>query len=96
MPNGRFFPVTVDGQALLGMPDIELLSILRIACDVTYEPHEGRKFDSQTTEVSNSQVAEQSPKKETDKVGMHDGSISMPDYIRTNANKAAHEKVSEV
>ena len=30
----RFFVVPGDGQELLGMPDIELLSILKIMCEV--------------------------------------------------------------
>ena len=29
-----FFVVPGDGQALLGMPDIELLDILKIMCEV--------------------------------------------------------------
>ena len=30
----RFFVVPGDGPALIGMPDIELLSVLRITCNV--------------------------------------------------------------
>ena len=35
-------------------PDFKLLSILRITCDIRGEPHESRKFNSQTVEASNS------------------------------------------
>ena len=49
----RFFVVPADGLALLGMPDIELLSILRITFHIMGEPHEGRKFNVQTIEMSN-------------------------------------------
>ena len=51
----RFFVVPGDGPALLGMPDIALLSILGITCDIISEPHESRKFESQTIDMSNSQ-----------------------------------------
>ena len=48
----RFFLGPGDRPALLGMPDLKLLSILRITCDVIGKPHESRKVDSQTMEMS--------------------------------------------
>ena len=48
----RLFVVPGDGPSLLGMPDIELLSILRATCDIIGEPHESRKFNSQRIEIS--------------------------------------------
>ena len=41
----RFFVVPGDGPALLGMPDIELLDILKIMCKVMVAPEVGRNFD---------------------------------------------------
>ena len=49
-----FFVLPGDGPVLLGMSDIELLSILRITCDIIDEPHESRKFNLQTIEMSDS------------------------------------------
>ena len=42
---GETLVVPGDGLALFGMPDIELLIILRITCDITGKPHESGKFD---------------------------------------------------
>ena len=42
----RFFVVPGDGPALLGMPDIKLLSILMIMFNVTEDQQTSRKFDS--------------------------------------------------
>ena len=48
----RFFVVPGDVTALFEMTDIELLSILRITCDIIGELNERRKFDLQTIETS--------------------------------------------
>ena len=50
----RFFVIPGDGPALLGMPDIELLNILRVSCEVISEAHESWMFDLKTREASNS------------------------------------------
>ena len=42
----RFFVVPGDSPALLGMPDIELLAILKIMCDLVGDQQANRKFDS--------------------------------------------------
>ena len=47
----RFFVVPHDDPAPLGMSDIELLSIQRITHDIIGEPHDSRKFDSQTIDI---------------------------------------------
>ena len=41
----RFFVVPGDKLALLGMPDIELLNILKVTHEVMGNPKESRKFD---------------------------------------------------
>ena len=48
----RFFLGPGERPALLGIPDLTLLSILRITCNVIGKPHESRKVDSQTIEIS--------------------------------------------
>ena len=47
----RFFVIPDDCPALIGMPDIELLSKLGIMCGIIGRPHETRKFDSQTIDI---------------------------------------------
>ena len=42
-----------DSLAVQGMPDNELLDILKIMCVVIGDPHESRKFDLQTVNTSN-------------------------------------------
>ena len=48
----RFSVVPGDGSALLGMPDTELFSILKIMCDVIEGQKADMKCDSQTREPS--------------------------------------------
>ena len=50
----RFFIVPGDSPALLGMPDIELLDIHKITCDVPDDQQMDSKFNSNTVEPSNS------------------------------------------
>ena len=42
------FAVLGDGPALLGMPDIELIGIIKIMSEVVEDQWVDRKFDSQT------------------------------------------------
>ena len=46
----RFFVLQGDGSALLWMPDIELLGILKIMCEVVEDQQAYRKSDPQTME----------------------------------------------
>ena len=50
----RFFVIPGNGPTLIGIPDIDLLRILRITCDLIGESHENRKFNLQTRETSDS------------------------------------------
>ena len=77
------------------MPGRELLSILGITCDEIGEHHESRKFDSQTIEASYSPSCRlnEAIKTETDRMGMHDGKINMPDYFWSSAGD---KRVSEI
>ena len=47
----QYFVVPGDSTALLGIPDIKVLSILRITQDTIGEPNESRRFDSQTIDI---------------------------------------------
>ena len=64
----KFFVVPGDGPALLGKPDIKLLCILKITCDVIEGQQADRMFVSQTIEPSSSL----SCKANTDIVGRSD------------------------
>ena len=48
----RFFVEPGDGPVFLGMPDTELLNIMKITCEVIGDPHGSSKFDSQAEEAS--------------------------------------------
>ena len=80
------------------MEQIELLNILKITCKVINDPLESRKFDSQLTEVSNSDncTKNRALENKTDKVGTHDNNTNMPDYFRSSTNKVADKRASEV
>ena len=54
----RFFVIPGEGPALLGMPDIEVLRILKITLGVIGNPPENKKFNSQTIKAT-TLVAEQ-------------------------------------
>ena len=67
-------------------------------CKVVSIPHESRKFDSQTIEASNSPNCRtnKTPQNETDKVGAPENNTNMPNYFRSNTNKAADKGTSKV
>ena len=44
----RFFVLLGDGPSLLGMPDIQLLDILKMMCEVVEYQQADRKLNSQT------------------------------------------------
>ena len=46
LPNVDTFLVPVDSQALLRMPVIAVLDILKMICEVIGDPQVDRKFDS--------------------------------------------------
>ena len=83
-----------DVSALLGIPDIKLLSILRITCDVIIQSHESRKINSQTIKHLKAQIAEQMKTCRLRQIKwvMHDGKTNMPGYFRYSPSKAADKK----
>ena len=83
----RFFLVYGEGPALLGMPDIKLLNILSIMCEVISKPPESRMFHSQTKDSSSSPscITNRTLWNATDKAGTHDNNTNMPYYFRFSA-----------
>ena len=87
-----------DGPALLGMPDIELLNIVRITYKVIGVPKQSRKFDLQTVEAFYSHSCRTSITlwNITDKADAHDNNTDLPDYFRSSTNRAADKGASEI
>ena len=85
----RFFIVPRDSPVLLGIPDIELLDILKVICDVTEGQQADRKFDSQTIESSSTL----SNKVNTDiegrsyNVDVINSNSNMQNYFRSRINR---------
>ena len=83
----RFYVVLGDSPAFLGMPDIELLGIMKIMCDVIEGQQADRMFDSQIIEP----FSALSCKANTDIEGRSDNTdgvnnfSNMPDYFRSNS-----------
>ena len=48
-----------DGPVLLGMPDIKLLNLLKIMCEVVEGQQPDRKFDFQIIQPSNGPSSEE-------------------------------------
>ena len=92
--NCRFLVVPGDGPALLWMPDIQLLNILRITCEVIGDLHKSRKINSQIIEASNNPSCKTSRAlwHETDETGTQDNNTNIPDYFGSSTNKAADKK----
>ena len=88
----RIFVVTGDGPALLGMPDIELLVILKITCEVIEDQQVGRKFDSQAMEPNGTLNcrASMENKSRSDGVDVINNNLNMSDYF--SANKETHKE----
>ena len=90
--------ITEVGPTLLAMADIKMLNILKMTCDMIGEPHESSMFGSQRIKTSKNYSCRtnEAPQNETDKAGMCDDKINMPDYFRSTANKAADKRANEV
>ena len=94
----RFFVAPGDGQALLGMPDIELLNILQITGKEVRDQQADKKFDSRPMQSSNgsSCKANKGQQIKTDNVDVNYTSSNMSDCSRSNLNKAADKRASHV
>ena len=80
------------------MPDIELLSILRITYDIIGWLHDSRKLYSQTVKTSDSLNCRtnKAPQIKIDKKVMLDGERNISDYFRCITTRAADKTASEV
>ena len=87
-----------DGPPLLGMPENELLDILKIMCEVVGDQQADRKLESQTIQPSNSPrcKANRSQQTKRDYVGVNDANSNMSDHLRSSMNKTADKRASKV
>ena len=78
-----------DDLALLGIPDNELLDMLKITCKVVGDQQTDRKFNFQTIQLSSglSCKANTGQLIKTDNVDAVDPSANMPDYFRSRSNR---------
>ena len=89
-----FFVVPGNCPDLLGMPDIELLGLLKITCKVL-DQQVGRKCDSQSKRHLIPQTREQKEPALAIKVPPNN-CINIPDYFRPSANKGADKSTSRL
>ena len=81
----------------MGMPDQELLSILKTACEVVKGQQMGRKFDSNMTKLTGTLNCKTHTGEDyrSDRVGISNNNPNMSDYFRSNANIGADKKPSD-
>ena len=87
-----------NSSALLGMLDIKVLNILRITYEVICNPHESRKFNSQTIEVSTSPSYRKNRalQNKRNKADAHNTNADMSDYFRSSTSRAVDKRASKV
>ena len=90
----RFFAVPCDGPMLLGMPDIELLGILKITCDVVEDQQVGRKFDLEITEATHALNCKTHTVDDcrSDSTGITSNNANMSDYFRSSQTEEQTKK----
>ena len=81
---------------LLGVPDIELLDILKIFCEVMGDSHESKNFGSETIQVSSvlSCKANKVQQIKADNADASDANSNIPEYLRSSINRAADKRAS--
>ena len=79
------------------MPDIELLGILMITCELVGDQQADRKFDCQTALPSNgsSSKANTGQWLKTDNTDVVNASSTMPDSFRSRNNRTADKRASQ-
>ena len=94
----RFFAVPEDGLALLGMPGIKVLNILKTTCEVIGDPHESRKLNSQKIEAFNSLscTTNKALQIKIDEVDRNDNNANISDYLKSTINRVADKKGGEI
>ena len=88
------FEVPGDSTAMLGMPDIQPLTVLKITCKVMGNTNDMSTFDLQTIEESN--VPSYKRKQTKIRWVVNDANANMPEYFRSSGNRAADKRVSHV
>ena len=86
----------VYGPALLGMPDIELLGMLMIMCEVVGGQQIHWKFNSRAMKLSSTLSCKANKHLEirSDNADVVDPNPSMLDYFRSSVDRAADKKAS--
>ena len=94
----RFFVVSGDGSALLGLPDIKLLDILKIICETMEDQQADKRFDFQTIQPSNNPSFDTNKAQQirADNVNVESANTNMTDYFGSITNRAAGNKASPV
>ena len=90
-----FFVVPGNAQALFSLPDIKLLGLLNIMCEVPDQQQVARKFDSQTKEASSTTESRTNSTSSTN-LGTGSNCLNIPDYFRSIANKETDMRVSRL
>ena len=87
-----------DGPALFGMPDIVLLGILKITCEVTDSQQTGNKFDSQIMQPIGIPKckAHMAEDHRADSRNTNHSNVNSLDYFRSSANIWADKKASSI
>ena len=93
-----FLVVPGDSPALLGMPDIELLGILKIICEVVKGPQTDRKFHSQRMTPSSTLTIKTNTGQE---IRSYNEDVintisNMPDYFRFSTDKETDKRANQL
>ena len=93
----RFFVVQGESPVLLGIPEKELLGILKIMCEVTGDPHNRRMLNSQTMQAPNgpSCKANKGQQIKKDNVDLNDLNSNMLDYFRSSINRPGDKRATQ-
>ena len=85
----RFLVVPGNGPALFGMPDIELLSMIRVMCETIDNKINDKRFDAQTRYAADSQncSTNRDPQTKSDADNAHGDKTNTLDYLSSSTNK---------
>ena len=79
----------------MGLPDIILLGLLMIMCEVLVQQHMGRKFNLQTKEASSVTVSKLNSTSNST-LSVTKNCINISNYFRCSTNKEADKRVSRM
>ena len=88
------FVVPGESAALLRMPDIKLLGILNVMCDVIEDQQDDSRFTSQTIEPYSAKSLKTN--RDIDCMSDNENTVNsysnMPDYFRSGSNREAEKR----